>query len=381
MTGMTTWRLGRVGGIEIKIDPSWTFIAALVGYSFFLVLREVFPDRDASAIFLFAAIMALVFFASVLLHELAHSWVARARGVEVKGITLFLFGGATEADLDTEDPEDELVIAAVGPVTSLVIAGLFWLISSLSGEGPVGFAAGYLGWINLALAIFNLLPGFPLDGGRVLRSIVWRSTGDQVRATRVGAQAGRIVGMLVIALGLFEVLFLNSLVGGLWLVAIGWFLMQAAAASFLQLQVRQLLAGVPASRVMTREIATIPAETTVQEAIDEYFMRHNYNAFPVTEGSDATGILTLASVRAVPRERWADTRVSDIDEPLSEMFTVAPGDSIEDVVPKLMQGDVGRVVVIDDGDVVGLITPRDLVRWLERSRELEGLVTPRQSVT
>lgn len=364
------WRLGRVGGVEIKIDPSWSIIALLVGYSFFLLLSQRFEDRATSFLLPLAVIMAVVFFGSVLLHELAHSWLSLARGIEVKGITLFLFGGATHADLETKEPIDELWIALVGPLSSFALAGVFWGITQTLGEGPLGLATGHLGWINLALALFNLLPGFPLDGGRVLRSLVWRSTGDLVKATRIASRSGRILGGIIIAVGILEVLFLGALIGGLWLVAIGWFLSQAASASFTHLQIKTSLEDVPASRLMTSDIMEVPAGINVQRAVDDYFMQHNYNTFPVADGNHTRGLVTMASVRQLPRDRWDSTTVDDIAEPLSEMYTVNPNDSVSDVVPKLMQGEVGRVVVVDNGEVIGLITPRDLVRWLERAQEL-----------
>lgn len=365
-----SWSIGRVGGVEVKIDPSWAIIALLVGYSFFLVLAEQFEERSAAFLIPVAVAMAIVFFVSVLLHELAHSWVAISRGVEVKGITLFLFGGATHADLETKKPTDELLISLVGPISSIALAGVFWVMSLAAGEGPLAFATGYLGWINLLLAVFNLLPGFPLDGGRVLRSLVWRSTGDLVKATRVASRAGRILGGIVIAIGIFEVFFLGALVGGLWLVAIGWFLSQAATSSFTHLQIKTSLQDVPASRVMTSDIQEMPAGIDVQQAVDDYFLQHNYNTFPVTSGYETKGLLTMRAVRELPQDRWSQTRVDEILEPLSEMCTVSPTDTVGDVVPKLMQGEVGRVVVVDHGEVIGLITPRDLVRWLERAQEL-----------
>ncbi len=364
------WKLGRIGGVEVKIDPSWSIIALLVGYSFYLSLGARFTHQSAGVLIGLATVMALIFFASVLLHELAHSWLAISRGVEVKGITLFLFGGATEADLDTKKPSDEFFIAVVGPVTSLLLGGLFWIIAVVSGSTSVGFAAGYLGWINGSLAVFNLLPGFPLDGGRVLRSLVWRRTSDLVRATRVAARAGRILGSVIIAIGVFEVFFLGALISGLWLVAIGWFLTQAAASSFVHLQVRTALQGVPASRLMAGDLVGVPAGTTVQEAVDGYFMRHNYNSFPVTSDHRTLGLVTMKAVRDVARDRWNNVLVDEILEPLSDMCTVGVSDDIGNVVDKLMQGQVGRVAVVDDGEMIGLITPRDVVRWLELTQEL-----------
>lgn len=370
MFGGNRWKLGQIGGVEVKIDPSWVIIALLVGYSYFLLLTQRFEDTSSGLLLLLAILMALGFFGCVLLHELAHSWLALARGVEVKGITLFLFGGATEADMETKEPTDELWIALVGPISSLILAGIFWVATILVGDGPVALATGYLGWINLALAIFNLLPGFPLDGGRVLRSLIWRSSGDLVKATRVASRSGRILGGILIAVGIFEVLFLGALIGGLWMVAIGWFLTQAATASFTHLQIKAGLQGVPASRLMTSDLQEMPAGISVQRAVDDYFLQHNYNTFPVNADGRTIGIITMASVRELPRERWNTTLVDEVAEPLSELCTVSPGHSVSDVVDKLMQGEVGRVVVVDQGEVLGLITPRDLVSWLERAQQL-----------
>lgn len=374
------WRLGRVAGIEIRIDPSWTFIALLIGYTFYLIVASRFTELATGSAVLIAIGMAVLFFASVLLHELAHSVLARGRGVEVKGITLFLFGGATHADLETKDPTDELIIAVVGPLTSLTVGAVFWGLSVLAGETSIGYAFGYLGWVNGALAVFNLFPGFPLDGGRILRSLVWRSTNDLLRATRIAARAGRVVGFLLIGLGLFEIFFFGALIGGLWLVAIGWFLGQAALASFTHLQMRMLLEDVPASRLMTRDPDTIPGETTIDVAVNDYFMRHSYNAFPVTENGHVAGVLTMNKVRDVPADQRAATTAREVMEPLSEMCVVGSSDPVGDVVNKLMQGEVGRVIVKDNGDVVGLITPRDLVRWLERSQQL-GLTESSMSLS
>lgn len=365
-----SWRLGRIGGVEIKIDPSWAIIALLVGYSFFLILDDRFPEQSTGLTLPLAIVMAAFFFISVLLHELAHSWLARSRGVEVKGITLFLFGGATHADLETKEPFDELIIALVGPVSSIAIAGVFWAVTQPLIDTPVGYATGYLGWINLFLGIFNLLPGFPLDGGRVLRALVWRRTDNLIKATRIASRAGRILGTIIVAVGVFEIFFLGALIGGLWLIAIGWFLSQAATASFTHLQLKSVLQDVPASRVMTRDIKEMPAGITLRSAVDDYFLEHNYNTFPVVSDAEATGLVTMASIREVPENQWDVTLVDDVLEPLSEMCTVNARDTVGEVVPKLMQGEVGRVVVLEKGEIVGLITPRDLVRWLEMAQQL-----------
>ncbi|MDX1746551.1 MAG: site-2 protease family protein [Halobacteriales archaeon] len=376
MFGRNAWRIGRVGGIEIRIDPSWSFIAFLIAYTFYVILETEFPGESTGTTVVLSIVMAALFFGSVLLHELAHSWVAVSRGVEVRGITLFLFGGATHAELETETPSSEFVIAVVGPVTSLAIAGMLWAATLAIGDGPLAFATGRLGWINFALAVFNLVPGFPLDGGRLLRSAVWGRTGDLVRATRVASTAGQWVGYLLIAIGILEVFLLGALIGGLWLVAIGWFLSQSAQGSFHQLQVKRLLAEVPASRIMSHHLVGIPAAVTIQEAVDDYFMEHDFNAFPVNEDGETIGLVTLAAIRGVSRDEWDSTRVTDVSEPLSESCTVGPDDRLDEVVGKLMNGDLRRVVVVDDDRVIGIISPRDLGHWLERSQQL-GLTETR----
>lgn len=371
MFGRSAWAIGRIGGVEIRIDPSWSFIVLLIAYSFFLVIDLEYQTVGTGSMIVLAGVMALIFFGSVLLHELAHSWLAMARGVEVESITLFLFGGATKADLETEDPTDELLIAAVGPLTSLALAGALWLMAIAFGSGTIGgFVAGRLGWINLALAVFNLVPGFPLDGGRVLRSLVWRRTDDIVRATRVAVRGGQAVGYGLIAIGVLEIFFLGALVGGLWLIAIGWFLTQAALTSFVQLQVRRILSQVPASRIMSDGLVAVPGHLSIQQAVDDYFMSHDYNAFPVTDGDDTVALLTLSAVKAVPRDDWSTRTVRDVAESISDACTVAPSQPLDEVVGKLMSGDLRRVIVVDDGHVDGIITPRDLTRWLDRSREL-----------
>ncbi|MGF1616831.1 MAG: site-2 protease family protein [Acidimicrobiia bacterium] len=373
-----SWKIGRLGGVEIRIDPSWAIIALLVGYSFFVLLSNQFETLAGTGRVLLAVVMAALFFGSVLIHELTHSWVALARGIEVKGITLFLFGGATHADLETNEPTDELIVSAVGPISSLAIAALFWMASVAFGTGALAFATGYLGWVNLLLAVFNLLPGFPLDGGRVLRSLIWRSSGDLLKATRIASGAGRVLGGIIVVIGVLEVVLLGQLVGGLWFVAIGWFLSQAALASLVHLQIKTTMREVPASRLMIRDIIEIPAGIDVDEAVDRYFLQHNHSAFPVTSAGETIGLVSMSSIRELPREKWKGTPIEDVSSPLSEVCTVRATDSVGDVVPKLMQGEVGRVVVVEDGQVLGLITPRDVVRWLERAQTLgdnEGQLT------
>jgi Zn-dependent protease/predicted transcriptional regulator len=377
MLSLEGWRVGRIAGIEIRIDATWTFILFLVGYSFFLILELQFTGLSTSLTAVLAGTMTVVFFASLLLHELAHAVVAQSRGIEVRGITLFLFGGVTHAKLEAHQPRDEFIIAAVGPITSVMIAGVLWMLVEFLGEvlpDEVAYAIGRLGWLNLALGVFNLVPGFPLDGGRLLRALVWWRTGDLLRATRIASQAGQVFAHLLIFLGVLEVL-LGGFVGGLWLAAVGWFLNQAAQLSYSQLRMRRFFRSVEAADVTTREVVDISGDTSLQRAVDDYFMRYDFNAFPVRDNGHTVGILTLRAVRKVPNETWATRMVSEVMEPLSSECTVALHERMDHVVDKLETAESQRVLVMDGDRVVGLITPRDLTRWLHRAQEL-NLPTP-----
>lgn len=369
----SAWRLGRVGGVEIRVDSSWILIALLITYSLYLQFREGFERLASGSVFALAILFALLFFASVLIHELAHALVARRRGIPVHGITLFLFGGATHAKVEARGPKDELVVSIVGPATSLVVAGLFWLLGTAvrSAIPPIGGGLRYLGAVNLALAVFNMLPGFPLDGGRVLRSIVWRVTGSLKRATRVASIAGQTVGYLLIALG---VLFLvrGVLVSAIWLAAIGWFLVQAARASYTELEIRRLLGSVEAEDLMTPELVSVPPDTTLRDAVDRYFMRYNHAAFPVEEDGHTLGLLSLRGVKQVPQGEWPTRTVRATMDPLGEQCSVESTARMDRVLSKIQDGGIGRCLVIRDGDVVGIITPSDIARWLERRQAFTG---------
>jgi Zn-dependent protease/predicted transcriptional regulator len=369
-----SWRLGRILGVEVRVDTSWVVIALLVTYSLYLQFTEAFRNLATGIAVLLAAVFALLFFGSVLAHEMAHAIVARRRGIPVRGITLFLFGGATHAKVESRGPRDELVVSVVGPITSLVLGGLFLLIGNLGREAifrPVAGGLRYLGAVNLLLAIFNMLPGFPLDGGRVLRSLVWRATGSLSRATRVASIAGQVVGYLIVGVG---VLYLTQgvLVSAIWLASIGWFLAQAARSSYEELQVRGMLESVEAEDLMTPELVSVPSDLSLREAVDSYFMRYDHGSFPVEDDGHTVGLLTLRGVKRVPQEEWTARRVRDTMEPLGEQCSVDADARMDRVLAKIQEGGNGRCLVLRDGDVVGIITPSDIARWLERRRAFIG---------
>jgi len=370
----TSWRLARIAGIEVRIDSSWTVIALLVTYSLYLRFSQIYGDLSTPAAVGLAILAAVLFFGSVLVHEMAHALVSQARGIRVQDITLFLFGGATRARVESRGPGDEFLIAVVGPLTSALLAVLFGLVDVLGRDGmsrPLAGVFGYLAWVNLLLAGFNLVPGFPLDGGRLLRSAVWRATGSLAQATRIASLAGQAVGWLLVAGGV-AFLLTGNLAGGIWFAFIGWFLVQAARASYEDLQLRLMLRNVEAQDVMAGNLLRIPPELTLQEAVDGYFMRYDHGAFPVEEQQRTVGLLTIRGVRRVPSDQWRSSRVRDFMVPLGDQVVVAPDARMDRVMAKLDASEAGRVLVVHDGEVVGIITPSDLTRWLHRRRALKG---------
>jgi Zn-dependent protease/CBS domain-containing protein len=349
-------------------------IALLITYSMYLRFSFLYKGLSTGGAVGIAILAAVLFFGSVLTHELAHALVSRARGIRVQDITLFLFGGATRARVESRGPGAEFLIAAVGPLTSAGLAALFWAVEVFArGALPRSLIGmfGYLAWVNLLLAGFNLVPGLPLDGGRLLRSAVWRATGSFRRATQVASLAGQAVGWLLVAGGV-AFLLAGNLAGGIWFAFIGWFLVQAARASYQQLQVRQMLRGVQAHDVMADNLVRIPPDLTLQDAVDRYFMRYDHSAFPVDEQGRTIGLLTLRKVRRVPSDQWPASRVRDHMVPLSEQVVVPPDAPMDEVMAKLEDGEAGRVLAAEDGEVVGIITSSDLTRWLRRSRVLDG---------
>jgi Zn-dependent protease/predicted transcriptional regulator len=370
----TSWRVGRIAGIEVRVDSSWVVIALLITYSMYLRTSVLYPELSGGGAVALGIGATLLFFGSVLVHELAHARVSEARGIRVQDITLFLFGGATRARVDSRGPGDEFLIALVGPLTSGLLAGLFGIVAGLGSDvlsRPLVGTFGYLAWTNLLLAGFNLVPGFPLDGGRLLRAAIWKATGSLGRATRVASMAGPGVGWLVGAGGVGWLLA-GDLAGGIWFAFIGWFLVQAARSSYQELQLQQLLRGVEAEDVMAANLVRIPPEVSLQQAVDDYFMRYDHSGFPVDEQGRTIGLLTLRGVRRVPQEQWPTRRVREAMVPLGDQVVVAPDARMDGVVGKLQDGEAGRVLVAQDGEVVGIITPSDLTRWLRRWRPLEG---------
>ena len=351
----------RIAGIEVYIHWSWLGIAVLLLLGFRGQLAETHPDLVAGGAWALAAFGSALLLWSVLIHELAHALMARARGIEVEGITLYLFGGATEADASSRTAVDELVIAIVGPLTSLGLAGLFAIAAwSLDADAAAGLI-GYLAVINVILAVFNMTPGLPLDGGRVFRAIVWWITGDFRRATRWAATAGVMIGYTMIGLGLLSV-WQGSL-GGLWLAAIGWMIAQAALATSRQEELRQTFAALTAGDVMTGGVVTVPAASTVADVVRSHFTGGQHSGFPVVDGERVVGMLGVADIRLIDRDRRADVTAGDAATPVDPGLVVGPDEPMSAVIAALARSRRGsRVLVIDDGRLVGILSTGDIVR-------------------
>jgi len=360
-----SWKIATIGGIAIRVDASWAFVAVLVTYSMWLRFDFVYPHLSGGRALALAVLAAALFFGSVLAHELAHAGTARARGIPVSGITLWLFGGATSARIEDKGPKDEFLVTAAGPATSFALGALFWGLSKTGDviSPSVAGALGYLGWVNFILGAFNLVPGFPLDGGRLLRSIVWRITGDLDRATGVAGWTGSIVAVGLITAGLWEAMR-QDFGGGLWLAFIGWFLLQAAQASLRQRRLRRSLATGTAGDAMGPPPRTIPADITLSEALYSYLAGHEDESFPVVEDGRVVGMLSFTSARRLGR-RDPMRPVRDAMIPLRDAAAVTETDSLDRVAELVGNGE--DAVVLREGRPVGSVSPNDLARWLRHN--------------
>jgi len=379
--------IGRIFGINIRIDWSWLFIFFLVTWNLGTVFGQAHAGWGPTLVWGMAIVAAFLFFASVLAHELAHSLVARTQGVPVRSITLFLFGGVSDIQREPDSPRDEFVMAIVGPLTSIVLGGLLaWLAGASAGPlrdtmtnptatiarlSPLTTLLLWLGSINVILGIFNLTPGFPLDGGRVLRSILWAATGNLRRATRWASWIGQaiawlmIIGGISMAFGAQIPFFGTGLTSGLWLAFIGWFLNSASVQSYQQVVVHDILEGVAVERMMRTDPPTCLPDCSVNRLVHEHIMRTDDQAFPVLDDGRLVGLVTLEDVRKVSRHAWDTTTVSEIMTPADQLTVVTPDEDAAEALNKLVQRDVRQLPVLRDGQLVGLLRRRDIIKWLQ----------------
>lgn len=361
-------KLMRLFGIPLELNGSWFFVLALVVLSLATqVLPGWQPGLSLLAYWLLGVLAALAFFACLVLHELAHALMSRRFGQPVARITLFLFGGVSESKEEMVSPKAEFWIAVVGPLTSLVLAGVLFglgLGAEALGAPPVlARTLGWLGVLNFALALFNLLPGFPLDGGRLLRAGLWAWRRDLRQATRWASWGGQACAGALMAVGLLR-LFSGAWLGGFWLIALGWLLGAAARQSEVQVTLKQALERLRVADLMSREPQTLPPGMSLREAVEEHFMRFNYGGYPVVEDGRVLGMLDRAQVRRVPTEAWARTRVAEVMAPLEALAPPAPGTAADQALSAMAKGEVGRLPVLEGGALVGVLSQTDVMRYL-----------------
>ena len=358
-------RIGSIFGIPVGIHYTWfaVFLLVTVNLVFFLGGETAYPEWGLFERVAVAVITSLLFFASVLVHELAHSVVALRKGIPVKSITLFIFGGVAQITREASRPGVEASIAIVGPLMSLALSALFYTIYFTVGPEleHVAAAAWWLGLINLSLAIFNMLPGFPMDGGRVFRALVWGLTNNYGKATRVASVTGRLFGFALIVAGSIQ-LFVTGDQGGLWLVLIGWFLENAARSSYKQYQLRDALEGVTARDAMVPPCPVIQPYVTLDLLVSGYMVPTGSRCFSVQQDGEVTGLVTLGGVRQVPKEQWHERTVADVMVPTAQVLTARPTNEAVDVLMAMLEKGVNQVPVVEYGRIVGLVTRESLLQ-------------------
>jgi len=368
------WQIGRILGIPIKVHVSWFLIFGFVTWSLATgYLPESIPGLSVPRYWMMGGVASLLLFGSVLLHELGHSFVALRYRIPIRQITLFVFGGIAQMHREPPGPRAEFLIAIGGPIVSFALGGLLLGLVSVAQTRPGLVALGFLlGAINLQLGLFNLIPGFPLDGGRVLRAGLWAWSGDFDRATRQASLAGQGFGVALVSLG--TVLLLGAATGAMpeplaanggWIILIGVFLFVAARGSRRQASIRSALARVAVGDLMVRDVVTISPDLNVGEAVAQHFLRHGYEGFPVAEDGRVVGMVTIHDVQSLPQSLWQWRRVRDIMQPWSPAMEIAPDATALKALEQMLREGQGRLAAVQEGRLVGLITRSGVNRFLQ----------------
>jgi Zn-dependent protease/predicted transcriptional regulator len=373
------FKVATIGGVAIKLHWSWLIIFLVLTYS---LAASQFPDyvpgETQAFYWVTGAIASLLFFISVLLHELSHSFTARALGYQVHEIILFIFGGVSNIEQEPKRARDEFFIAVVGPLASFVIAGIAFLLLQVvtppihrEGAGAAAILQ-FIAFTNALLGIFNMIPGFPLDGGRVLRSIVWGLTHNFGTATRVAGLIGQIVAYILIGLGLFQVFYSGNL-GGLWTAFIGWFLLNAAQESVSTVAMRETFRGIYVRDLMENPSATIQPTATLAHLLSLYVIPQSLRSVYVADSEGkVVGIITLGDIKEVPQDRWGIATVGEYMVPIDKMRTVVPSDGLDRAIGMMSQDEFDQLPVLDPyGRLAGILTKARIIRWLQVRDEMK----------
>ena len=377
------WRLFRLMGIPVSVDISWLLILVLLTLSFAegfpAILHEYFPGYRSNLTqgdyWIMGLVTALAFFTCIVLHEFGHALVARSRGMPIKGITLFLFGGVSELGEEPSSAGTEFVMAVAGPLVSAVLAAAFCVVAVIGYQGgwphPVVIVLGYLATINVIVLIFNMVPAFPLDGGRVLRSILWGATGNVRQATRWASYAGQFFAWVLIAWGVLQ-FFSHNWIGGMWMVLIGWFLNGAARSGYQQVLIRQALQGEPVRRFMNPEPIVVPPSLDLLHWVDDFVYRYHHHAFPVAVNGRLEGMVTTQTLSQFLRDEWAEHTVGEMMvNDLRAVSIAADTDALE-ALSKMQRTGSSRLLVTEGDRLLGIVSLKDLLRFLDLKLELEG---------
>ena len=367
-------KLGRIFGIEIGLHSSWFLIALLIVFSLSSEFHSSNPQWGDGVILSLAVATAILFFVSLLLHELAHSIVATSNGLPVKEITLFALGGVSQIEKNPTSARLEFWMAFVGPLTSAAIGGICLLAARAVGGAPSDPWMAmllWLGYINLSLAAFNLIPGYPLDGGRVLRAIIWWKTGDADRSTRAAAKAGQAVALAFIAFGIFR-FFGGAGVGGLWIAFVGWFLLQAARESYVQVGLAHALEGARVADVMTRDCPMVDGWLNLQNFVEQELLRTGRRCFVVVEKGELTGLVTPHEIKQIDRAKWPFMTLHDVMRPIRDLRSVAPDASLKSALELMSRADVNQLPVISNGHLEGMLSRAQLLTYLQTHADLRG---------
>lgn len=359
-----SFRLTRLFGIDVEINISWLLVFALFSFT---LAREYFPaiitGFTAATYWSMGIITTILIFVSVLLHELAHSLVAIREGIPIKKITLFIFGGVAQMEKEPHLPAVEFKIALVGPATSLVLALLFFLVFRLLPPGlAISQVIFFLARLNLIVGLINLIPAFPLDGGRVLRAGLWHYFKSMLRATRISVRIGSVFAFLIIGLG-FLYLFQVSLIWGLWYIFLGWLLYQSGQSSYAQLVFHQTFKGIAVRQIMSGNVQSVPPDLTLDRLV-EYFYRYKYGAFPVTDNHRLLGMITFNQLRDVETGRWPHTTAEEIMTRKAELVIVSPDQEAVEIMMQMAAGNIGRVLVVENERLVGILSRTDIMKLI-----------------
>jgi Zn-dependent protease len=367
-----TVRLVKILGIPIGLDPSWFLVFAL--FTWILAVNYFpadFKNWTKLQYWSVAALTTIIFFLSVVLHELGHSIMALRYKLPVKSISLYIFGGISEITSEPTNAIEEFVIAFAGPLTSLILAGIFYLLELVfKNVTPIYAMTKYLAFINASLAVFNLIPGFPLDGGRVFRAIVWGITKNLRRATEIAGLLGQAIAFVFILLGVWQ-LFQGNWFNGLWIAFIGWFLETAVVGQVQQQRIRSLLSGHTVDQIMSRSCAIVSPNLTLQELVDQYILEKGQRCMVIMRGDQPAGLLTLHNIRQIPRERWSTTTALEVMTPMDKVKLTSPKIGLEKALEQMGTDGVNQMPVMENGQIEGMLSREDIINYLHTLQKLE----------